>query len=398
MGFAFAKVSQIFKMFLLSKEGRPEGLLLVLRMQYVARSWRSALPVTGNAGKKPFPLRSHGIPAFYRKGVLTMKMKKIGLFIATLAACLIGGVALTGCTPGQKSAASATPEKKIQIVCTNFPSYDFARHIVKDHGEVTMLVKPGTDVHSFSPSPKDLKAVADSDLLIYTGGDSDEWVGKILDATGKKPGSVFRMMDAVKLSEEEHPEGMQTEEEAEEGAEEEGPEMDEHVWTVPANAIEIVKKLNASISKLDGAHAEEYQKNTEVYTKELTDLDQSFRDVIDHADRKEIIVGDRFPFLYFIKEYGLTYYAAFPGCSKDTEADPKTIAFLIDKVKADQIPVIFHIELSNQQMSRSIAEATGAKERQLNSIHNVTQKDFDAGVTYVDLMKRNVKILKEALN
>ena len=132
--------------------------------------------------------------------------------------------------------------------------------------------------------------------------------------------------------------------------------------------------------------------------KEITDLDQSFRDVIDHADRKEIIVGDRFPFLYFVKEYGLTYYAAFPGCAKDTEADPKTIAFLIDKVKADQIPVIFHIELSNQQMSRSIAEATGAKERQLNSIHNVTQQDFDAGVTYVDLMRQNVKTLKEALN
>ena len=136
--------------------------------------------------------------------------------------------------------------------------------------------------------------------------------------------------------------------------------------------------------------------DTEAYMKELTDLDQSFRDVIDHADRKEIIVGDRFPFLYFVKEYGLAYDAAFPGCAKDTEADPKTIAFLIDKVKADQIPVIFHIELSNQQMSRSIAEATGAKERQLNSIHNVTQKDFDAGVTYVDLMKRNVKTLKEA--
>ena len=324
-----------------------------------------------------------------------MKMKKIGLFLVTLAACLIGGAALTGCTPDQKSSASAPPKKKLQIVCTNFPSYDFAKHIVKDHGEVTMLVKPGMDIHSFSPSPKDLKAVADSDLLIYTGGDSDEWVGKVLDATGKKPGSVFRMMDAVKLTEEEHTEGMQSEGEAEK---EKDPEMDEHVWTAPANAIEIVKKLNTAISKLDGVHAKEYQKNTEAYTKELTDLDHSFRDVIDHADRKEIIVGDRFPFLYFVKEYGLTYYAAFPGCAKDTEADPKTIAFLIDKVKADQIPVIFHIELSNQQMSRSIAEATGAEERQLNSIHNVTQKDFDAGVTYVDLMRQNVKTLKEALN
>ena len=111
--------------------------------------------------------------------------------------------------------------------------------------------------------------MADSDLLIYTGGDSDEWVGKILDATGKKPGSVFRMMDAVKLSEEEHQEGMQSEKEAEKEA---GPEMDEHVWTAPANAIEIVKKLNASISKLDGAHAEEYQKNADAYMKELSDL------------------------------------------------------------------------------------------------------------------------------
>lgn len=322
-------------------------------------------------------------------------MRRTGRILVLLAACLMVAAALAGCMAEKKEETPLSTAKKIRIVCTNFPGYDFARHIVKDHGEVTMLVKPGTDVHSFSPSPKDLKAVADSDLLICTGGDSDEWLGKILDATGKKPGNVFRMMDAVKLSEEEHPEGMQPKEEAEK---EECPEMDEHVWTAPVNAIEIVKKLNASISKLDGAHAEEYQKNADAYMKELSDLDQSFRDVIDHADRKEIIVGDRFPFLYFVKEYGLTYYAAFPGCAKDTEADPKTIAFLINKVKADQIPVIFHIELSNQQMSRSIAEATGAKERQLNSIHNVTQKDFDAGVTYVDLMRQNVKTLKEALN
>ena len=391
MVFRFAKVSQIFTIVSAFERGAAIGFADAVCCKIMAER----MACHRQCEKETFssPVTWH--PCFQPQRSSYYENEKIGLFIATLAACLIGGVALTGCTPGQKSAASLPPEKKLQIVCTNFPGYDFARHIVKDHGEVTMLVKPGTDVHSFSPSPKDLKAVADSDLLICTGGDSDEWVGKILDATGKKPGSVFRMMDAVKLSEEEHPEGMQPEEDVEKEA---GPEMDEHVWTAPANASEIVKKLNASISKLDGAHAEEYQKNTEAYMKEITDLDQSFRDVIDHADRKEIIVGDRFPFLYFVKEYGLTYYAAFPGCAKDTEADPKTIAFLINKVKADQIPVIFHIELSNQQMSRSIAEATGAKERQLNSIHNVTQKDFDAGVTYVDLMRQNVKILKEALN
>ena len=330
-------------------------------------------------------------------------MKKLYMMFVVFVACLLGAAALTACTTDKNAAASAAsvaPEKKLHIVCTNFHSYDFVRHIVKDHGEVTMLVKPGTDIHSFSPSPKDLKEIADSDLLVYTGGDSDEYVEKVLESAGKKPESVFKMMDAVKLSVEEHPEGMQSEEEeeSEEEDKEEGPEMDEHVWTSPVNAIEIVKKLSSSISQLDSAHANDYQKNTEVYVKELTDLDHSFRDVIDHSARKEIIVGDRFPFLYFVKEYGLKYYGAFPGCSKDTEANPKTIAFLVDKVKEDKIPVVFHIEMSNQQMSRSIADATGAKDVLLNSIHNVTQKDFDAGVTYVDLMNQNVKALKEALN
>lgn len=327
-------------------------------------------------------------------------MKKLWMAFVVFVSCLLGAAALTGCTTDKNaaaSAASAAPAKKLHIVCTNFPSYDFVRHIVKDHGEVTMLVKPGTDIHSFSPSPKDLKEIADSDLLVYTGGDSDEYVGKVLESVGKKPEAVFKMMDAVKLSEEEHPEGMQPEESGD-GDEEEGPEMDEHVWTSPANAIVIVKKLSDSISKLDSDHAADYQKNADAYVKELTTLDNNFRDVTDHAARKEIIVGDRFPFLYFVKEYGLKYYGAFPGCSKDTEANPKTIAFLVDKVKEDKIPVVFHIEMSNQQMSRSIADATGAKDLLLNSIHNVTQKDFDAGVTYVDLMNQNVKTLKEALN
>lgn len=321
-------------------------------------------------------------------------MRRTGRILVLLAAYLMVAAALAGCMAEKKEEAPLAMAKKIRIVCTNFAGYDFARHIVKEHGEVTMLMKAGMDVHSFSPSPKELKAVADCDLFIYTGGDSDEWVDRVLDATGKEPASVCRMMDAVELSREEYTEGMRKEK----GKEMDEEEMDEHVWTSPVNAIAIVKKINESVSAWDPAHAEDYRKNTEAYVKELAALDLRFREVMDGAARKEIIVGDRFPFLYFVKEYGLTYDAAFPGCAKDTEANPKTIAFLIDKVKSDQIPVIFHIEMSNQQMSRSIAEATGAKERQLNSIHNVTQKDFDAGVTYVDLMRQNVKTLKEALN
>lgn len=321
-------------------------------------------------------------------------MRRTGRILVLLAACLMVAAALAGCMAEKKEEAPLSTAKKIRIVCTNFAGYDFARHIVKEHGEVTMLMKAGMDVHSFSPSPKELKAVADCDLFIYTGGDSDEWVDRVLDATGKEPASVCRMMDAVELSREEYTEGMRKEK----GKEMDEEEMDEHVWTSPVNAIAIVKKINESVSAWDPAHAEDYRKNTEAYVKELAALDLRFREVMDGAVRKEIIVGDRFPFLYFVKEYGLTYEAAFPGCAKDTEPDPKTMAFLIDKVKSDQIPVIFHIEMSNQQVSRAIAEATGAKERQLNSLHNVTQKDFDAGVTYVDLMKQNVKTLKEALN
>lgn len=321
-------------------------------------------------------------------------MRRTGRILVLLAACLMVAAALAGCMAEKKEETPLSTAKKIRIVCTNFAGYDFARHIVKDHGEVTMLVKPGTDVHSFSPSPKDLKAVADCDLFIYTGGDSDEWVDRVLDATGKEPASVCRMMDAVELSREEYTEGMRKEK----GKEMDEEEMDEHVWTSPVNAIAIVKKINESVSAWDPAHAEDYRKNTEAYVKEMAALDLRFREVMDGAARKEIIVGDRFPFLYFVKEYGLTYEAAFPGCAKDTEPDPKTMAFLIDKVKSDQIPVIFHIEMSNQQVSRAIAEATGAKERQLNSLHNVTWKDFEAGVTYIDLMEENVKTLKEALN
>lgn len=321
-------------------------------------------------------------------------MRRTGRILVLLAACLMVAAALAGCMAEKKEEAPLATAKKIRIVCTNFAGYDFVRHIVKEYGEVTMLMKAGMDVHSFSPSPKELKAVADCDLFIYTGGDSDEWVDRVLDATGKEPASVCRMMDAVELSREEYTEGMRKEK----GKEMDEEEMDEHVWTSPVNAIAIVKKINESVSAWDPAHAEDYRKNTDAYVKELAALDLRFREVMDGAARKEIIVGDRFPFLYFVKEYGLTYEAAFPGCAKDTEPDPKTMAFLIDKVKSDQIPVIFHIEMSNQQVSRAIAEATGAKERQLNSLHNVTQKDFDAGVTYVDLMKQNVKTLKEALN
>lgn len=318
----------------------------------------------------------------------------------------------------EKSTDKPTEGKKLQIVTTNFPSYDFARAITKEDADVTMLVKPGAETHSFEPSPQDIITIQNADLFIYTGGDSDEWVDGILESVQNKNFHVFKMMDAVNLIEEETVEGMQEEEhehadadhaneeadhdhekadQAEEH-EEEGPEMDEHVWTSPKNAITIVEKLEETLSGLDESHKDSFKANSESYVKELEELDKSFKEVVDSGKRKEIIVADRFPFAYFCKEYGLSYFAAFPGCSTDTQPSAATIAFLTDKVKEDKIPVVFHIEMGNEDMVNAISKDTGAKKLLLNSVHNVTDSDFKAGKTYVDLMKPNVEALKEALN
>ena len=293
----------------------------------------------------------------------------------------------------EKSTDKPTEGKKLQIVTTNFPSYDFARAITKEDADVTMLVKPGAETHSFEPSPQDIITIQNADLFIYTGGDSDEWVDGILESVQNKNFHVFKMMDAVNLIEEETVEGMQEEEH-----EEEGPEMDEHVWTSPKNAITIVEKLEETLSGLDESHKDSFKANSESYVKELEELDKSFKEVVDSGKRKEIIVADRFPFAYFCKEYGLSYFAAFPGCSTDTQPSAATIAFLTDKVKEDKIPVVFHIEMGNEDMVNAISRDTGAKKMLLNSVHNVTDSDFKAGKTYVDLMKPNVDALKEALN
>ncbi len=359
-------------------------------------------------------------------------MKKL---IACLMACFLAIYGLTACSNQGGTSGSTTKKEPLKIICTNFASYDFVRQIVGDKAQVSMLLKPGAEAHSYEPSPKDIQDIQKSDLFIYVGGDSDEWVDGVLGSMDKSKVKPFKMMDTVKLYEEELSEGMQEEEDHDHDHKhagededkhdhkdgdkeehhhedkdhhddkehhhhdgEEGPEMDEHVWTSPANAIQIVKALNETISSLDKDNAETYKKNTETYVAKLDKLDKDFHNVIDNAKRKEIIVGDRFPFLYFAKEFGLKYYAAFPGCSKDTEANPATIAFLVDKVKEDQIPVVFHIEMSNEQMSKAIAEATGAKNELLNAVHNVSAEDFKKGVTYISLMEHNVQVLKEALN
>lgn len=321
-------------------------------------------------------------------------MKKLNKGIVLLLAVFCITAGLFGC--GKKEDDSNKDSGKLDVVVTIFPEYDFLRQIGGDDINLKMLVTPGAETHSFEPTPQDIKAVNEAELFVYVGGDSDSWVDSILDSVDQKKMKVVTLMDCVTPVEEEMIEGMTAEEEEEE---EEGEvEYDEHVWTSPKNAKLIVQKLCDSLCELDPEHAETFKKNTQDYMEKLDKLDQEFRDVVDHAKRKEIIVGDRFPFRYLADEYGLTYYAAFPGCAADAEPSAQTIAFLTDKVKEDGIPVVFHIELSNEKVCNSICEATGAQSELLNAVHNVSKDDFESGANYLELMEHNVEVLKEALN
>ncbi|WP_026505787.1 metal ABC transporter substrate-binding protein [Butyrivibrio sp. NC3005] len=348
--------------------------------------------------------------------------------LSIIVSILLGAIVLSGCKNSESANNSndngavlgaskdgvAKDLKSISIVCTNFPEYDFAKQITGDKGDVTLLLKPGAESHTFEPTPQDIIKIQNCDLFVYVGGDSDEWVDGVLESMDTSKMTVFKLMDQVDLVEEELVEGMEEEKEDddsekdadshEEKEQDEGEneevENDEHVWTSPANSMTIVKNMCDAIVSIDKDNADQYRQNAEGYIKKIKNIDDQFKDVIKNAKRKEIIVGDRFPFRYFCDEFGLKYYAAFPGCSTDTQPSAKTIAFLIDKVKSDKIPVVFHIELSTsgEQMSKAIAEETGAKVLLLNAVHNVSQQDMDNGATYVTLMQENVESLKEALN
>lgn len=285
-------------------------------------------------------------------------------------------------------------DEKLSVITTLFPYYDFVKQIAGDKVNVSMIVPAGMDTHSFEPTPADMITIQKADVFIYNGGDMESWVSQVLDASENKEQVTDVMMDHVKIVVEETVEGMELEEEGEEGE----VEYDEHIWTSPVNAQKIVAEICTVLSKADPENANVYQKNTDAYIVQLKDLDKEFKDVINNSDRKTIIFGDKFPLRYFAEEYGLTYYAAFPGCSTETEPSPDTVAFLIDKAKEEKVPVIYYLELSSQKIADTICEGAGGKKLLFHSCHNVSKDDFNSGVTYLELMKQNVRNLKEGLN
>lgn len=307
---------------------------------------------------------------------------------------------LTACSNDKLDENVIDTKNKLNVVTTIFPPYDFVKQIAKDNVNVKMLLKPGEESHSYEPTPKDIIDIQNSDLFIYVGGENDVWVDDILNSMGDNKPQTLKLLDAVPTVEEEIVEGMEDTHRHEEDDHNHKEEhiIDEHVWTSPINSILIVEEITKILSEKDKQHSEEYLLNSQNYIKELELLDVKFRKMISSSQRKTVLFGDRFPFRYLADEYDIEYYAAFSGCSTETEASPKTVAFLIDKVKEQNIPVVFTIEFSNGKIADSIVDATNAKKMLLNSGHNLTKEQLENGVTYLSLMEENVEILKEALN
>ena len=362
-------------------------------------------------------------------------LRKSVVFIVTIS--MILGMAGCGKTTEKED------NYRLKIATSLFPYYDMARAVIGDVKgiDLKMIVTPGQDSHSFEPTPSDVIQMENADVLIYNGGSLETWIDTLLDSLNNKNQIQMKMMDYVDVLNEEIVEGMDTRFEEHdheehshkednhnkenhkedshseenhkednhsedssndsefhnEDSEEEHEETDEHIWTSPVNEIIMTEKICETLSKALPEEKENFQKNAENYISQLKELDNEFRTIVENAKTNEIIFADKFPLQYFAKEYGLKYYAAFPGCGSDMEPSAKTIAFLVDKIKEDNIKVVFYLELSSHIVADAIETDTGAKPLQFNSCHNITQKQFDSGVTYVDLMKKNVNNLKIAL-
>lgn len=289
-------------------------------------------------------------------------------------------------------------DDRLEIMAASFPSYDAARAVAGDLASITMLVPPGGGEHSYEPSIEDVIRISGSDLFIYNGGESDTWITYILsDLDGAT--STFSLLENAAFTLYEDEENIAWKEENHDGHDHShGRVLDEHVWTSPENEIAIIQALCEEIASLDEDNREVYESNAASYIEDIREVQGTIRDIVENGMRREIIVADRFPLLYFVTEFSLDYYAAYPGCSSESEPSAKTVAFLIDKVREDGIPVVLHMELANTLLSEVVAEETGAAVMEFSSCHNVSKRVFDSGVTYVDLMRQNAAVLKEALN
>lgn len=332
-------------------------------------------------------------------------MKRFFSLLCALALAL----SLAGCADDR-----ASDDGRLRVVTTLFPYYDFARAVAGDRAEVTLLLSPGREAHSFEPTPLDAVTISRADVFIYNGGEGETWVDDMLDAAGEDIGTVLCMMDFVEAREEEFSEGMQgadahdhdhdheahdhaAEEHDDEHGDSDEIEYDEHIWTSPVNAAALCRAIAVALAAADVENADYYRENGEAYCAQLAALDEQLREVRADAARTTLVFADRFPLLYFCEEYDLDYRAAFHGCSSDTEPSLATLKYLIDKVREEEIPVVYTIDLSSQKIAEVVSECTGARIERLWSMQTVSRADFDAGETYLSLMARNIEALRAGL-
>ena len=348
-------------------------------------------------------------------------MKKVSFYSLLLSVFAAAIFSLVACN---ESSDKKPEQTKLSIVTTIYPEYAWVKEILgqrADSVELTLLIKNGVDLHSYKPTAQDIAKIASANMVIYVGGESDEWIKDALEATPKKDRSEINLMKALgdRVKAEEIVEGMEAEhhhhhheEHAEEHehehhsehaeAHEHEIENDEHVWLSLKNAEILVQKITVELAKLDLAHASAYKDNAADYIARITALDGDYRAAIESAHRKTILFGDRFPFRYLVDDYGIKYYAAFVGCSAESEASFETIAFLANKMDSDSLPAILTIEKGNKKIANAVLAASkNSKDAQIltiNSMQAVTEQQIAEGESYLSIMQTNLEILKKALN
>ena len=329
--------------------------------------------------------------------------------------------------------AGMAEEKPLKIVTTIFPIYDWVRQILGDRdADVTMLMDSGVDLHNFQPTAQDILTIAQCDLFIFVGGESDEWTEDVLTTTQNEHLTAINLLDALgdEVKEEEIVEGMEHEHDHDEDEdhededhdehdhdededhdehdhdededhEEHEHEADEHVWLSLRNAEKLVQAIAGTIANLDPDQADLYHTNAKNYIEKLQALDAQYAETVNAAAFKTLLFGDRFPFRYLADDYGLTYYAAFAGCSAETEASFQTILFLAQKLDELGLPAVLTIENPKTRIAETVVNATQSKDQKIvamNSLQGVTAQEVREGVSYLSVMESNLSVLREALN
>lgn len=308
---------------------------------------------------------------------------------------------LSGC---RGTASEATRgHKKIRVVASLFPQFDFARQIAGDRAEVDLLLPPGVESHSFDPSPADILRISGSDVFLYTGKEMEPWANKIIDSINGDGPRICNVSQGIDLLNLPCHHGKKGDSDGDEHCKEEHHHhhdhgLDPHIWLDPTLAVKMVDNIAAALCERDPENRDYYQANAENYRQKLLELDSKFMDMIKASRRKAIVFAGRFAHLYFVNRYGLEYISAFKGCSSDAEPSVKRITKIIEFIRAHGVPVVYYEESTEPKVASSIAEQTGVRALPFYAIHNVTKEQLSRGVTYLDLMAENFENLKQGLN